>query len=52
MHLFTRYWRIDDLPINGNFVNVKGNIRDHITGIGWIGSPMQDDFTFISSRGT
>jgi len=35
----TRYSRITELPIDGRFVDVHGNIHDYITGVGWIGSP-------------
>lgn len=35
----TRYSDIAELPINGKFVDVEGNIHDYITGIGWIGTP-------------
>ncbi|MCP4138381.1 MAG: 4Fe-4S cluster-binding domain-containing protein [bacterium] len=46
----TKYSNIAELPMKGEFVDTDGNIHDHITGVGWIGSPYTEDVKeFISS---
>ncbi len=40
----TKYSNIAELPIKGKFVDTEGNIHDHITGIGLIGSPNMENF--------
>ncbi|MCK9275230.1 MAG: methyltransferase domain-containing protein [Syntrophales bacterium] len=38
----TKYSDITELPIRGKFIDVDGKIHDHITGVGWIGTPDED----------
>lgn len=46
----TKYSNIAELPIKSKFVDTDGNIHDHITGIGWIGSPYIENIEeYISS---
>ncbi len=45
----TKYSNITELPITGEFVDTDGNIHDHITGIGWIGSPDEGNFKELLS---
>lgn len=40
----TKYSDITELPIKCRFVDVEGAVHDHITGIGWIGSPDEGNF--------
>lgn len=40
----TKYSDITELPLRCKFVDVEGAVHDHITGIGWEGSPDEMNF--------
>jgi len=49
IRLLTKYSDITELPIKCRFVDVEGEVHDHITGVGWIGSPDEGNFKDLIS---